>query len=102
MSTYASLPPFSGNALGCIRGGRVVFAGLDFAIAPGEALMLLGPNGSGKSSLLRVMAGLLKPVAGTLAWGDVAVAEEPELHAARTHYVGHHDAIKPVLVETVA
>jgi heme exporter protein A len=27
----------------------------------------------------------------------VPAGDEPELHAARTHYVGHHDAIKPVL-----
>lgn len=88
---------FSGKGLGCIRGGRVVFAGLDFRVGAGEALVLLGPNGSGKSSLLRVMAGLLKPAAGTLAWGGRAVAEDPEAHAARTHYLGHHDAVKPVL-----
>lgn len=97
MNTTEKLPPFSGHGLGCIRGGRVVFAGLDFSVAPGEALVLLGPNGSGKSSLLRVMAGLLKPAAGTLAWGETATGAEPELHAARTHYVGHHDAVKTVL-----
>ncbi|MBF0325322.1 MAG: heme ABC exporter ATP-binding protein CcmA [Alphaproteobacteria bacterium] len=97
MSFTPSPPPFSGSQLGCIRGGRVVFAGLSFQVTPGDALVLLGPNGSGKSSLLRVMAGLLKPATGRLAWGEQAVAEEPELHAARTHYVGHHDAVKPVL-----
>lgn len=97
MSFDPGLPSFSGTGLGCIRGGRVVFAGLGFSVAPGEALVLLGPNGSGKSSLLRVMAGLLKPAAGSLAWGDSTIADEPEAHAARTHYVGHHDAVKPVL-----
>lgn len=97
MNTTESLPPFTGTALGCIRGGRAVFAGLDFSVAPGEALVLLGPNGSGKSTLLRVMAGLLKPTTGKLAWGGTALRDEPELHAARTHYVGHHDAVKPVL-----
>lgn len=90
-------PPFIGRALGCIRGGRAVFAGLDFAVAPGDALVLLGPNGSGKSSLLRVMAGLLRPTVGNVLWGEVPAAEDAEAHAARTHYVGHHDAIKPVL-----
>lgn len=90
-------PPFIGRALGCIRGGRAVFAGLDFTVAPGEALVLLGPNGSGKSSLLRVMAGLLRPAFGQILWGDVPAADDAESHAARTHYVGHHDAIKPVL-----
>ncbi|MEW5726215.1 MAG: heme ABC exporter ATP-binding protein CcmA [Pseudomonadota bacterium] len=91
---------FSGHGLACVRGGRVVFAGLDFALAEGDALVLLGPNGSGKSSLLRVMAGLLKPAAGRLSWRGQAVAEDVEAHAGRSHYVGHHDAIKPVLTVT--
>lgn len=88
---------FSGSGLACVRGGRVVFAGLDFALASGGALVLLGPNGSGKSSLLRVLAGLLRPAHGQLAWNGEAVGEDPEAHASRTHYLGHHDAVKPVL-----
>lgn len=88
---------FSGSGLACVRGGRVVFAGLAFTVAPGGALVLLGPNGSGKSSLLRVMAGLLRPEAGLLAWDGRPVSGDPEAHAARTHYLGHHDAVKPVL-----
>jgi heme exporter protein A len=88
---------FTGSGLICVRGGRVIFTRLDFTLAPGEILVLLGPNGSGKSSLLRVMAGLLRPFAGTIQWQGEALAEDPERHAGRTHYVGHHDAIKPVL-----
>ncbi|HYC01722.1 MAG TPA: heme ABC exporter ATP-binding protein CcmA [Azospirillaceae bacterium] len=86
---------FTGTALTCLRGERVVFAGLDFRVARGGCLVLTGPNGSGKSSLLRIMAGLLKPFAGTLAWEGVDVRAEPELHGARLHYVGHLDAVKP-------
>lgn len=93
----AGILPFSGRGLVCIRGERIVFSGLDLSLHAGEALLLLGPNGSGKSSLLRVMAGLLRPAAGTLAWGDGPVREDPERHHARTRYVGHADAIKPVL-----
>lgn len=51
----------------CVRGGRLLFAGLDFALAPGGALLLTGPNGSGKSSLIRLAAGLLAPAAGRIA-----------------------------------
>ena len=52
--------------LACVRGGRLVFERVSFALAPGEALQVEGPNGAGKSSLLRVLAGLLGPADGTL------------------------------------
>lgn len=90
-------PCFAGEALTCVRGERIVFVKLDFALASGDALVLLGPNGSGKSSLLRLMAGLLRPAAGRLLWDGRTVTEDREAHAGRIHYVGHHDAIKPVL-----
>jgi len=88
---------FSAENLICVRGGRTVFTGLDFTLKAGGALVLVGPNGSGKSSLLRLMAGLLKPASGILRWGAEKISEDPEGHGGRLHYVGHHDAIKPVL-----
>ena len=88
---------FTGSDLLCIRSERVVFTGLDFEVAAGGALILVGPNGSGKSSLLRLMARLLKPAAGLMAWNGVDVADDPDAHNARLHYVGHMDAVKPVL-----
>ena len=48
---------FTGRNLVCVRGERRVFAGLDFAVDAGGALVLAGANGSGKSSLLRLVAG---------------------------------------------
>ncbi|MBL8833656.1 MAG: heme ABC exporter ATP-binding protein CcmA [Rhodospirillales bacterium] len=86
-----------GRALACRRGGRAVFRGLDLRAAPGELIVLRGPNGSGKSSLLRVLAGLLAPAGGTLAWDGEDVAEDPARHRARLHFVGHDDALKPTL-----
>ena len=88
---------FSGHNLTCLRGERLVFKGLSFDMDAGDAFVLIGPNGSGKSSLLRLLAGLLKPMAGELRWKGEAVDKEPEEHRARLHYVGHHDAVKPVL-----
>lgn len=88
---------FTGHDLACRRGGRVVFDGLGFALAPGDALVLTGPNGSGKSSLLRLMAGLLPPFLGELRWQGAAIAGDAEAHRARLAYLGHQDAVKPAL-----
>jgi heme exporter protein A len=96
--------PFEGRGLVCRRGERLVFEALDFSVAPGGALLLTGPNGSGKSSLLRLMAGLTPPLAGALAWDRAAVAGDLGAHRARVHFIGHQDALKPVLTvaETLA
>ena len=83
-----------GSGLTCVRGGREVFSGLDFAAASGEALAVVGRNGSGKTSLLRLIAGLLIPAGGTIALdeGDAELTL-PE----QCHYLGHRDALKPAL-----
>ncbi len=88
---------FAGTGLACRRSERLVFIDLDFAVPPGGALLLVGPNGSGKSSLLRLMAGLIKPYAGRLEWDGAPVSADPASHRERIAYLGHQDALKPVL-----
>ena len=83
--------------LACRRGERLVFAGLSFCLPPGGALVLTGANGSGKTSLLRLLAGLIGPAAGRLAWGETPIVDDVAEHRARLHYVGHQDAVKPGL-----
>lgn len=62
----ASAESLVADGVALVRGGRLLFEGLSFRLAPGEALVITGRNGAGKSSLLRLVAGLLAPDAGTL------------------------------------
>lgn len=75
------------------RSGRRIFSGLSFALGPGEALMVTGRNGAGKSTLLSLLAGRLKPDAGTIAVADVGEATLAEC----LHVVGHRDGLKSPL-----
>jgi heme exporter protein A len=87
----------SGRALACVRGGRQVFSRIEFSVAAGKTLLLTGPNGAGKSSLLRMIAGLIRPVEGKILLtggdDDMSVGEQ-------AHYVGHLDPLKPALTVT--
>lgn len=80
--------------LACRRGGRVLFAGLEFALRPGEAALALGPNGAGKSSLLRVLAGLIPPFTGRILWQGEDTVRAPDDFRAAMRYVGHADGLQ--------
>ncbi len=71
--------------LACMRGGRVIFSGVSFTVAAGDALLVTGANGSGKTSLLRLLAGLGDEAVGTIHRGGLA------------SYLGHANALKPAL-----
>jgi NitT/TauT family transport system ATP-binding protein len=55
-------------AYGADGKGPLVLDGVNVAIDEGEIVSLLGRSGSGKSSLLRIIAGLLKPTNGRALW----------------------------------
>jgi len=79
------------------RGTTTLFSGIDFKLAPGDALLVTGANGSGKTTLLRTSAGLSHAAQGTLSWRGVPVAPfDPDLRAAVT-YIGHAAALKDEL-----
>jgi nitrate/nitrite transport system ATP-binding protein len=61
MDKYLSI-----EALGMSFGASQILTGIDLAIRKGEFVSLIGHSGGGKSTLLNLVAGLLKPTAGTV------------------------------------
>jgi len=97
MDPVSPNPALIAQSLTCERGGRRLFAGLDFALAPGDALILRGPNASGKSSLLRVLAGLLEPSEGQILWHGKDTRDAPAGWRKSLAFLGHGTALKPQL-----
>ena len=73
------------------RGERVLFRELSLSLAVGEAVALTGANGAGKTSLLRAIAGFIRPDSGSIAFGDADPAEARRRHI---HWLGHLDGLK--------
>jgi heme exporter protein A len=94
-ATSSSNPELAVEGLACQRGERLLFEGLDFALAPGQLLLLTGANGSGKSSLLRLLAGLALPAAGVISWHGRAIGEDAPAHRQRLRFLTHLDGVKP-------
>lgn len=85
-----------GESLTVARGGRTLFEGLAFAVGAGEAVALTGANGSGKTSLLRCIAGLLRPESGVIAFaGADGPLDADEARSGGLHLMGHQDGLKP-------
>jgi len=55
-----------------------LFSGLNLDIAAGESVAVTGPSGQGKTTLMKIMAGLLKPTAGEVCMNGVSIAPVPE------------------------
>ncbi len=83
------------QSLAVQRGERLLFSGLTLEIGAGEAAVVSGPNGAGKTSLLRSVAGLLRPSAGRIGFrsadGPVAAADARRRDC---HLVGHQDGLE--------
>jgi len=78
-------------------GARRALAGVELEVRAGEIVGLVGPNGSGKTTLLRILAGLLRPTAGTVrvAGFDPQYEREEVMRVARFAFA------PPALVESL-
>jgi iron complex transport system ATP-binding protein len=81
-----------------IRAGyrdREVLRGVDLIAQAGEVVALIGPNGAGKSTLLRVLAGLLRPDAGSVT------IDGTDVTALDRRSIARHIAVVPQVFETL-
>lgn len=77
------------------RGERRLFSQLDLTLEAGYAAALVGRNGAGKTSLLRAVAGLLRPVEGSISFeGEAGPIETETARAEHLHLLGHQDGLK--------
>ena len=76
------------------RGGRELFRALSLLCEAGEAVALTGPNGAGKTSLLRAIAGFVRPSTGAIRFKSAAgPIEADEARRAQCHLIGHLDGL---------
>jgi len=75
--------------LDCVRGKRRLFHSLSFELEAGASLFVRGQNGSGKTSLLRILAGLTPPSAGTVRWKGNSLQKQTDEWRRDLCYYGH-------------
>jgi len=76
------------------RGARLLLGGLSFEARAGEAIAVTGDNGAGKTSLLRAIAGLIRPAGGEIGFFDAGGAMEPDgARREHVHLLGHQDGL---------
>jgi len=82
--------------LGRSFGARKAVANVSFSLRAGECLALFGPNGAGKTTLLRVLAGLLKPSAGSARISGISLPGGAPARS-RIGLISHHTMLYDAL-----
>ena len=84
------------ETLAVARGDRLLFKDFGLTLGAGEAVALVGRNGAGKTSLLRAIAGLIRPREGQIRF-RAAEGERPaeDARSRDLHLIGHQDGLKP-------
>jgi heme exporter protein A len=89
MSHDEPQPAIHVSGLGKRFGIRWVLRGVSFDVRCGEAVALLGPNGSGKSTVLRILATLLNPNAGTVSVNGLDIVRDASSIRGHVGFLAH-------------
>jgi heme exporter protein A len=87
-------PDFEIKNLECTRQDIILFQDINFRLNAGDILQIDGVNGSGKTSMIRIMAGLIKPTAGEVYWRGTAISDCRYEYQREISYIGHLNGIK--------
>ncbi|SDC92850.1 ABC-type multidrug transport system, ATPase component [Paenibacillus sp. UNCCL117] len=68
-------------------GKRTILGSVDLQLGRGESLALCGGNGVGKSTLLRMIAGILRPTRGSITIGGIQWAADRKRYAEQLGYM---------------
>lgn len=82
------------TGLAGMRAERMLFQRLDLSLPAGTVTWLRGRNGCGKTSLLRLLAGLGAPAAGSMRIAGRTLREGGPFWRERFVYIGHQSALK--------
>lgn len=78
-------------------GTQTVLEDISFQLAGGQGLCICGPNAAGKTTLLRIMAGLLQPTAGTVRICGFDVKTQSQQAKAKLGAIFHKSMVYPQL-----
>jgi heme exporter protein A len=78
-------------------GGPAVLRGVDLAVEQGSLITIFGPNGTGKTTLLKILAGLLRPSKGTVLIAGVDATRAPNSLRRLIGMISHQPYLYPQL-----
>jgi branched-chain amino acid transport system ATP-binding protein len=96
-----SAPILAGRGLTKRFGGLVAVNDVDVDVQQGEILGLIGPNGAGKSTLFRLIAGIMRPTAGTVTFRGRGITNRPAHAVCIDGVAATHQIVRPFREMTV-
>lgn len=85
------------NGLDKSFGDTIALAGLDFQVTEGEIFALVGPDGAGKSTTMRMLAGIMRPSAGSATVLGFDTVREAEALKEQIGYMSQRFGLYPDL-----